>query len=63
MSKSLPADPFVSNEGEVKVDATTRRILKQRVKTADECRLVSSEAARERIQRWLSKSSTTLAMQ
>jgi hypothetical protein len=33
--------------------------VKQRMKTADERRLVSTEKARQRIQQWLSKSSTT----
>jgi hypothetical protein len=59
MSKPLPADPFVSSETEVSVDAATSRILKQRVKTAEAGRLVPSKAASERIQSWLSKSSTT----
>jgi hypothetical protein len=59
MNKPQRVDPFVSNEPEVEVDATTHRILKQRMKTAEEGRLVSPKAARERIQRWLSESSTT----
>ena len=37
----------------------TSRILKQRIKSAAEGRTVSASAARKRIQRWLSKSSTT----
>lgn len=59
MSKPRPIDPFVSGEAEVKVDAATSRILKQRIKSAGEGRTVSAKAARERIHRWLSKSSTT----
>jgi hypothetical protein len=59
MDKPQRIDPFVSNDPEVEVDATTDRILKQRMKSAAEGRLVSSKAAREPIQRWLSKSSTT----
>jgi len=31
MNKSQRVDPFVSNEPEVEVDATTNRILKQRM--------------------------------
>jgi len=59
MSKPQPVDPFVSGEAEVKVDAATSRILKQRIKSVGESRTVSAKAARERIHRWLSKSSTT----
>jgi len=59
MSKPRPIDPFVSSEAEVTVDAATNRILKQRIKSATEGRTVSAKAARERIHRWLSKSSTT----
>ena len=59
MGKPQRVDPFVSREPEVEVDAATSRILKQRIKTTDEGRLVSAKAARRRIQRWLSSSSTT----
>jgi hypothetical protein len=59
MSKSQRIDPFVSSEAEVKVDAATSRILRRRIKSASEGRTVSATAARQRIQRWLSKSSTT----
>ena len=60
MRKVQPGDPFVSNEPEVEVDTATSRILKQRMKTADdEGRLVPTNAARQRIRRWLSKSFTT----
>jgi hypothetical protein len=59
MSKPERVDPFVSNEAEVKVDAATSRILTQRIKSASEGRTVSATAARQRIHRWLSKSSTT----
>ena len=59
MSKPQRIDPFISSEAEVKVDATTSRILRQRIKSADEGRTVSATAARQRIHRWLSKSSTT----
>jgi hypothetical protein len=59
MGKPQRVDPFVSNEREVEVDAATSRLLKQRIKTAEEGRLLSAKAARKRIQRWLSKSSIT----
>ena len=60
VSKPQRADPFVSNEPVVEVDAATSRVLRQRVKTAVEGRLFPPpKSARERIQRWLSKSATT----
>ena len=59
MNKPQRIDPFVSSEAEVKVDAATSRILKQRIKSASEGRTVSAKAARQRIHRWFSKSSTT----
>jgi len=40
-------------------DETTLAILKQRMKSSDEGRLVSSEEARRRMKKWLTKSSTT----
>jgi hypothetical protein len=58
MVKTQPVDPFVSNEPEVRLDAATSRILKQRMETANQGRLVPAEAARQRIERWLSKSAT-----
>ena len=61
MSSARSVDPFVSSEAEVAVDAATSRILKQRVKTAAEGRTVSPKAARQRIRRWLSKSSIASA--
>jgi hypothetical protein len=59
MAKAKNIDPFVCDEPEVEIDSATSRILKQRIKTADEGRLVSAEQARQRIKLWLSKSSTT----
>jgi hypothetical protein len=59
MAKAKNIDPFVCNEPAVEISAKTSRILKQRMKTADEGRLVSAEKARQRIQEWLSKSSIT----
>jgi predicted transcriptional regulator len=52
-------DPFVCGEPAVEISQATGRILKQRMKTADEGRVVPAEEGRQRIQQWLSKSSTT----
>ena len=54
----LKIDPFVSTEPEVEVDPETHRILKERIKSADEGHLISAEEARERFRQWLSNSST-----
>jgi hypothetical protein len=43
----------------IELSAETSRILKQRIKSADEGRLVSAKEARQRIQQWLSKTSIT----
>jgi hypothetical protein len=59
MAKAKSVDPFVCREAPVEVSSATSRIIKQRIKTADEGRLVSAEEARKRIRQWLSKSSTT----
>ena len=59
MAKVKSIDPFVSSEPAVEISPGTSRILKERVKTADEGRVVSAEEARYRIRQWLSKSSTT----
>ena len=59
MAKAKSIDPFVCNEPAVEISPAISRILKQRMKTADEGRLVSAEKARQRMQQWLSKSSTT----
>ena len=58
MGKAQSLDAFVCNETDVEVNDETSRILQQRVRTADEGPLVSADEARERIQRWLSKSAT-----
>jgi predicted transcriptional regulator len=55
----LEIDPFVSTEPEVEVDPETSRILEERIKSADQGRLVSAEEARQRIHQWLTNSSTT----
>jgi hypothetical protein len=59
MAKAKIIDPFVSDESPVEVSPATSRLLKQRMKTADEGRLVPADKARQRIHQWLSKSSTT----
>lgn len=59
MAKATSIDPFVSNEPAVEISPATGRLLKQRMKTADEGRLVPAGKARQRIRQWLSKSSTT----
>jgi hypothetical protein len=59
MAKVTTIDPFVCSEPAVEITPATSRVLKQRIKTASEGRLVSAEKARQRIQKWLSKSSTT----
>jgi hypothetical protein len=59
MAKVRTIDPFVCSEPAVEITPATSRVLKQRIKTANEGRLVSAEKARQRIQKWLSKSSTT----
>jgi hypothetical protein len=51
-------DPLVCSEA-VEISPVTSRLLQQRVKTSVEGRLVPAEEARQRIQQWLSKSSTT----
>ena len=58
MGKAKSIDPFVSTEPEVEVDAAISRILKQRMKSADQGRLVPAKEARQQIHQWLSKSST-----
>ena len=40
-------------------DESTLAILRQRIKSSDENRLVSSEEVRQRMEKWLTKSSTT----
>ena len=58
MAETKAIDAFVSTEPEVEVDAETSRILEERIKAADEGRLVSAEDAREQIKQWLSRSAT-----
>jgi hypothetical protein len=51
-------DRFVSTEPQVELGPETSRILEERIKSADAGHLVLAEEARQRIQEWLSKSST-----
>lgn len=59
MARAKSIDPFVCNEPEVEISPAANRILKQRIKAADEGRLVSAQEARLRIKQWLSRSSTS----
>jgi hypothetical protein len=59
MADAKSIDPFVCDEPEVEISPETSRILEQRLKTADEDHLVSTEEGRLRIKEWLSKSSIT----
>ncbi|HEV2199702.1 MAG TPA: hypothetical protein VGR73_07765 [Bryobacteraceae bacterium] len=59
MVKAKSDDPFASNDPAVYISPATSRILKQRIKSADEGRLVWSEKVLQRIRQWFSKSSTT----
>jgi hypothetical protein len=61
MAKVKTIDPFVSDEPAVEISPATSRLLKERMKTADQGRLVPAAIARRRIQQWLSKSTTTKA--
>lgn len=40
-------------------DESTIELLKKRIKSSDESRLVSSDEVRQQMKKWLSKSSTT----
>jgi hypothetical protein len=59
MAKAEVIDPFVCSEPAVEITSATNSILSDRIRTADEGRLVSPVEARKRMQQWLSKSSTT----
>jgi len=52
------SDPFVVEESQGEIDAETSRILDERAKAADAGRVVSGEQTRQRLQEWLSGSST-----
>lgn len=55
----VTVDLFVSSEPDVEVDLETKRVLDERIRTADFRCLVPAAEARQRVQEWLSKSSTT----
>lgn len=57
MAKIRNTDPFICIEP-VEISPGISRILKQRMKTADEGRLVCAKEARRRIQQLVSKFST-----
>jgi hypothetical protein len=59
MAKAKSVDPFVCHEPAIEITAATSRMLKERMKTADEGPLVPGEKARQQIRQWLSESSTT----
>jgi predicted transcriptional regulator len=50
-------DPFVSTE-EVEVDEETAAAIQRGIEDADAGRVITLEEARERMQQWLSKSSS-----
>jgi hypothetical protein len=59
MDQATEDDPFVSSEPEVEVDAETSQVLRERIETAEDGRLVSAENARKRIHQWLTRLSIT----
>ncbi len=52
------ADPLISTEEEVEVDAETSAAIERGIRAADEGRFVSSEDVRKLIPAWISKFST-----
>ncbi|HEY3739060.1 MAG TPA: hypothetical protein VGL53_04405 [Bryobacteraceae bacterium] len=42
-------DPFVSTEPEIELDEDARRVLDERIESADEQKMLTAEAARQRI--------------
>jgi hypothetical protein len=58
VAKVKSIDPFVCEEP-AEISPATRRMLNERMKTADQGRLISAKKARQRTQQWLSKSFTT----
>jgi predicted transcriptional regulator len=55
-------DPFVSTEEEVEVDVETAAAIQRGIEDADAGRVVTLEQARERMQQWLSKSSSPIPL-
>ena len=58
MAEVKPADPLVSTEQEVEVDAETAAAIEQGIHAADEGRVVSSDEVRKLIPQWIFKFST-----
>jgi len=59
MAASKTIDPFVSSEPSVEIDAATTRVLQERIESANQGSVVSTEEARQRMTEWLSESSIT----
>ena len=58
MADVKSADPLISTEEEVEVDAETSAAIERGIRAADEGRFVSSEDVRKLIPAWISKFST-----
>jgi predicted transcriptional regulator len=51
-------DPFISTEEEIEVDTETAKAIQLGIEDADAGRVVTMEQVRERMQQWLSRSSS-----
>ena len=60
MADVKSADPLISTEDEVEVDAETSAAIERGIRAADEGRFVSSEEVRKLIPAWISKFSTQI---
>jgi predicted transcriptional regulator len=58
MAHLKSADPFISAEPEIEVDADTAAAIRQGLRDAKEGRVVSAEDVRKLIPQWISKFST-----
>jgi predicted transcriptional regulator len=58
MADGKAADPLVSMEKEVEVDAETAAAIERGIRAADEGRVVPAEKVRKLIPQWISKLST-----
>ena len=61
MDDTQAFDPFISTEPGIEVDAETMSLLRERIQSANEGRLVSAEVVRQRIQECISNSAATRA--